>query len=207
MRAFLFALITTALCSTLLQAELVDLGVWGETYEIKEEDPRALVKKQFMDMNKSRIEADARSSYDEYLKVDLGLPICQKTQSRELDPTITLQKDIDLSKYGVHIKKGEKFNPLEKGFIAKHILFINTNKKEQLALIKSIPTAVTIVTDGNVNDVNSTAYPLIEQYKADKQLIDVFDVQCTPSIYTQTGDIFAIKEIAFKKRGANNETK
>ena len=96
------------------------------------------------------------------------------------------------------VSAGTYVNPLKKGLVfTKYIVFINANDPAQASLARLLQGEATIiVVKGNMEKLfrnNITAY------KANKRLINDFDLKCVPSVYTQKKYNFIINEYNPKK--------
>jgi len=180
----------------------IDLGTYGQTYEISEPDILAQIKKAYKDFNKTKIIEDYKEAYKRYMKVDFNLPMCKANTNTLFDPTITLTHDIYMPKYNIYIKKGQKFNPLKYASLNKYLMFIDATNKAQIALAKKYKDkAFIIVVKGDLDKVMKEIG--IRVYKADKILLKAFKVKCLPTIFIQRGDKYQKIEFLLKVRNEN----
>jgi len=179
-----------------------DLGIYGNQYEIIEEDALVNMQKEFKKISKEQIiEAASKASKDVYIaKTDIGH--CLVSKDKTLDPTITLKEPIDLSKYGVYIDAGTTINPLEQGFINSYILVIDTNDSLQLKLAEKLSQSTSgnlmiLVANGNMLKVQHLTN---EIYKLDIPMMNAFKLECVPTVFIQQEKQFFVREFALRKQ-------
>jgi hypothetical protein len=175
----------------------VYLGKYGPTVDISEPDAMDMMKKAFKDFNKTKAMENFKKSFHKYMEVNLSVPICKANRQEIFDPTIILTHDIDMPKFGIHLKAGEKFNPLQYGFFNKYLFFIDGTDKKQLLLAKKYKDkAFIIITKGNIEKVSN--YLGKQVFKADKLLIKQLQLKCVPTVYMQDGTKFKKFEFLLK---------
>lgn len=190
----------------------IDLGKYGETYNIEETDVMDMIRKA-VEKNKDeldqRMREEIRKSVDNYFNVDFDLKHCIVTKDRYFTPETILQHDINLSKYGVFIPANTKFNPLENALFPSYLAFIDTTKKEQIILANKLNQITNgglfiVVGKGNILDVKDITD---EVYKANKPVVRAFKPECMPSVYVQQGNKFLVREFALQKKDGKDSEK
>lgn len=178
---------------SLLAYGVENLGTYGKTYEIIEPDMYKEIMQRAKEINASKIKKSFYSSLDRYLVPIYDVPICLKNRQRRYTPFLTIPVDIYDKDGKLLYKAGSTINPLEKGVsFYSYILFIDANDPIQRALAKMLRAKATIVVvKGDMKKLLSKG---IYVYRADKNLIEGFDVECLPSVYTQKEDKFYINE-------------
>ena len=179
------------------------LGKYGPTVDISEEDALTQIQKSFKDFNKTKALNNFKKSFAIYMDVNMSIPKCKKNTKTIFDPSIVLKHDIDMPKYGIHIKAGEKFNPLQYGFLNSYLFFIDGTDKIQLLFAKKYKkNAFIIITKGNVEKVSN--YLNKPVYKADKLIIKALKVRCVPTVYIQDGTKFQKYEFNLRAKNEKN---
>jgi len=177
---------------------VVNLGKYGQTYEIIEPDMYKEIMAKAKDFNKSKVVKAFYHSINRYLKPDFDINNCNKNNRRILIPMVRIPINVLNKEKQVIIRAGTYVNPLRKGLVfSKYIVFINANDPVQASLAKMLQSEATIiVVKGNMQRLfkkNITAY------KANKRLINNFGLKCVPSVYTQKKYNFIINEYNPKK--------
>lgn len=181
--------------------EFKDLGTWGNLYEIKEEDMLSVIKKSSEAFTPERILAEAKEAAKSILIAKSDIGHCLVSRDRTFNPTKVLEQDIDLSEYGIVVKAGTSFNPLEKGLIKAYILFIDVRDALQIQLAEQLNASnggnlMIIVTNG---DLLKAQHITNEVYKIDQPTMDAFKLECAPTVYVQQDDVFFVREFALRK--------
>jgi len=134
---FLFLLISFFMDSSVTLAK--DLGVFGETFEIKEKDLLDHIRIRLFQMQKDgSLEAENRKIKEKILaNVKTPKPIAsikhtEVERTFEYDPTIELTQDLADHKGRVFAKKGDRFNPLDKITLSKPLLFIDGDDEKHV---------------------------------------------------------------------------
>lgn len=198
-------LFTNVLSADSLQKSFKDLGLYGNLFEITEEDEFYRMKREFKKISHEKIIEAANTSAKELFNVKTDISNCLVNTDKVFDPTVVLEKPIDLSKFGIYINEGTKFNPLEKGFISSYIIFIDANDFLQVKLVEKLYGSIgknlmIIVSNGEMTKLN---YLTTEIYKLDQPTINAFHLQCVPSIYIQQENHFFVREFALRKQNSS----
>lgn len=175
-----------------------DLGKWGELYPITE-------RVKWKDKNSSIItQAKVDKAINRATTSNEKLPTCIQSKSRHWNPTVTLDKDINMPKFNIFVKKGTKFNPLDYGTMHKYMLLIDASDSNQTALAEHYKlTSDIIVFNGNINTIRHSVNANV--YIATKSFTSSFKPICLPSFYIQQNKQFLIKEINMKDLSKENK--
>lgn len=168
-----------------------DLGKWGQLYPINE-------RIHWKDKNSSIItQAKINKAIDSATTSKEHLPSCKESKNRYWNPTVILDKDINMPKYNIFVKKGTKFNPLNYGTMHKYMLLIDASDSNQTALAEHYKFASDIIVfNGSINRVKHSVNSNV--YIATKSFTNSFKPICLPSFYIQQNKKFLIKEINMK---------
>jgi len=175
-----------------------DLGKWGELYPINErinwkDKNSSIITQEKIDMAINRA-----TTSKEYL------PSCTESKSRYWNPTVTLDKDINMPKFNIFVKKGTKFNPLDYGTMHKYMLLIDASDSNQTALAEHYKQASDIIVfNGSINTIKHSVDANV--YIATKSFTNSFKPICLPSFYIQQNKQFLIKEINMEDLSKENK--
>jgi len=175
-----------------------DLGKWGQLYPINE-------RIKWKDKNSSIItQKKVNMAINKATTSEEHLPSCAESRSRYWDPTVTLDRDINMPRFNIHIKKGTKFNPLNYGTMHKYMLLIDASDSNQTALAEHYKLASDIIVfNGNINTIKHSVNANV--YIATKSFTNSFKPTCLPSFYVQQNKQFLIKEINMKDLSEENK--
>lgn len=177
---------------------IVNLGTYGQTYEIIEPDMYKEIMAKAKDFNQSKVKKAFYSSINRYLKPNFNIKTCSKNNKRILTPMVRIPIDVLNKQKQIIVKAGTYVNPLKAGLIfRKYIVFINADDPIQASLAKMLQGEATIIAvKGNMQKLFKNN---IVAYKANRRLINDFNLKCVPSIYTQDKYNFIINEYEPKK--------
>lgn len=124
-------------------SEAADLGVWGETSQIIEEDFEEHIIKKLQELG-----ADKLRSHQEFIKDKIvanvkrpksvpNITNATKNTSRLYDPSFTLTEDIFGDKNQLLISAGTRINPIEKRSFDEIWIFIDGNDDLQVEFAKN----------------------------------------------------------------------
>jgi len=124
-----------------------DLGVQGKVFSITERDMRELVMESAARHDWSREQSQLKSSGEHYLDSFplRALTPADKTETYYIDPSITLNSDINVPVRGVdgqyawqtYYKKGMQINPLDKERPVTALLYFDARDSAQAAFAKT----------------------------------------------------------------------
>lgn len=173
-----------------------DLGTYGETFPIQEDD--------FIEILKKRL---AASQFDENKKLELQktfvktietpkgkmLPKAKKLRSFEFDPTLRVYEDIKDQRGSVIIRKGTRINPLDTTPMHEDLLFFDGNDLLQLEWAKNLK-GKWILTNGNPLEIEDHEKRPVYFDQAG-YLIRKLEIRSLPAKVTQKGNKLRIEEI------------
>ncbi len=137
------------------KAQAVDLGVWGESSAIMEEDFETYIMKQLEALGEDKIEATQELIKDKMVanikrpRAVKGISRAVKNNSRLYDPTFTLNEDIHDDKGHLLYSSGTKINPLEKKAFDEIWILIDGDDQAQVDFAKNYQENQ-YLTNGNV---------------------------------------------------------
>ncbi len=142
-----------------------NLGNYGQVFEVKEADIRAVIQNKLAVMEKTgELETRKKEAIDRISKQvmrpnSLGLTKTKKTTVHYIDPSITVNKDIYTPNGQLIVKAGTKVNPFERITFSKALFFFDSDDKKQLEWVKShyqnYNQVKFILTSGNVKDATN----------------------------------------------------
>lgn len=123
----------------LLSANAQDLGVFGETFEIAEEDFLQHMMSKLQKMNQTGELKIAQKQIQEKIKENIahpkavqGITETEKEREFKFDPTITVTQDLADHNGKIFARAGEQFNPLNQVKMTP-MLFINGENEKQIS--------------------------------------------------------------------------
>lgn len=174
----------------------VDLGVRGQTYDIKEKSFKEEVAEKIKSIDFLMWEKKIADGLDESLKFKSKLGLCQENKNWLYDPTFEIEQDITLPYFNqVLYKKGHRYNPLKENNIQfnKYLFFIDADKDEHLKLaFKYSNVADIFVVKGNFENLknyNIQGWAFREEIEGKS-----FKLNCLPTVYTQQNEKFKVTE-------------
>ncbi len=122
----------------LLTANAQDLGVFGETFEVAEEDLLQHMMGKLKKMEKRGDLKIAQNKVQEEIRQNIahpsavqGITETEKEREFKFDPTITVTQDLADHNGNVFARAGEQFNPLDKVKMSP-MLFIDGENEKQI---------------------------------------------------------------------------
>ena len=181
-----------------------DLGKYGTTYPIIEEDAISQMKKAIAGYDWEKFKSKQREKINNYKPKDLvDLPTVQEEKVFKVDMTGSIKEDI-IGRDGVVIyPKGYRYNPMEYVFMRRILVFINGKDEKQIQWYKKSPypsdmRTMLLITDGSYLDVRKKLNtPSV--YYANREIIDRMGIKAVPSVAVQKGTELEVKEYALKK--------
>ena len=133
--AFLFLFHLFLLCP----ASSWDLGVFGETFEISEKDLLEHIFSKLRELQESgKLEAEQKKVTERVKEMILhpqpiaGITHTETRREYKFDPTITVTRDLSDHRGEIFVKKGERFNPLDRINMTKPLLFIDGDDEKHI---------------------------------------------------------------------------
>jgi conjugal transfer pilus assembly protein TraW len=181
-----------------------DLGKYGTTYPIIEEDAIAQMKKAIATYDWEKFKKKQREKIKNFKPKDLvDLPTVQEDKVFTVDMTGSIKEDI-IGRDGVVIyPKGYRYNPMEYVFMRRILVFINGKDEKQIQWYKKSPypgdmRTMLLITDGSYLDVRKKLNTL-SVYYANKEIIDRMGIKAVPSVAVQKGTELEVRQYALKK--------
>lgn len=125
------------------KAQAVDLGVWGESSAIMEEDFEVHIIKQLEALGKEKIEATQELIKDKMVanikrpRAVKGISKATENKNRLYDPTFTVAENIYDEKGHLLYSSGTKINPLEKKAFDEIWILIDGDDQAQVEFAKN----------------------------------------------------------------------
>lgn len=177
---------------------LEDLGTYGATHSIKEENFMDKVERHAKDLNTSLVQEQFHTSQKEFLSVKNLVPTCTESKKRFFTPTFIVPADIVLPNGKIIAKAGEKRKTLEvmkqnNINIDRYMMFIDVEDFIQVQLsYKYKNQGFVFITNGSIEEYEKSSKA--NAFKADFLSLERFDIKCSPSIVIQENDQLAIYE-------------
>jgi conjugal transfer pilus assembly protein TraW len=201
----MITLLTIILAFSLhMEAFAKDLGKYGATYPIIEEDAIAQMKKAIATYDWEKFKSKQREKIKNFKPKDLvDLPTVQEDKVFTVDMTGSIKEDI-IGRDGVVIyPRGYRYNPMEYVFMRRILVFINGKDEKQIQWYKKSPypgdmRTMLLITDGSYLDVRKKLNtPSV--YYANKEIIDRMGIKAVPSVAVQKGIELEVRQYALKK--------
>lgn len=162
-----------------------DLGTFGRCYEIAEDDFKKHLK---MEEKPLLITVQAPKAVE-------GLQKAKKYSVRYFDPTIQAKQEIKDREGNIIVRKGERFNPLDKVSLTEKLLFFDATDEKQIAWARELsqPTKWILVR-GNPMDLEKVEERPIF-FDQGGFLVKHFGIRCIPTQISQQGKKLKIEEV------------
>jgi conjugal transfer pilus assembly protein TraW len=197
-------LIVIILVNSLPPAALAkDLGKYGATYAIIEEDVIAHMKKAIASYDWEKFKKRQTEKIKNFKPKDLvDLPSAKEDRVFKVDMTATIKEDIIGSDGIVIYPKGYRFNPMEYVYMRKIIVFINGKDEKQIDWYKKSPyptdmRTMLLLTDGSYLSIKNKLKTSV--YYANREIIDRMGIKAVPSVAVQKGTELEVREYAIRK--------
>lgn len=181
-----------------------DLGNYGATYTIIEEDAIVQMKKAIAKYDWDKFEKKQIEKIKKFKPKDLvDLPAAKEDKVFSIDMTYTLQEDI-IGRDGVVIyPRGYQYNPMEYVFMRRIVVFINAKDTRQMEWYKNSPypddmRTMLLITDGSYLYVKNKLKTSV--YYANREIIERMGIKAVPSVAVQKGTELEVREYALKKK-------
>ena len=184
--------------SSAIFAELIDLGVHGNTTNLKDGFDKE-IENRYKKVDKKKLLKDAISSIKRSLYIKSDMPECKETKQREFYPTIILKQDVVIPIANKRLfKKGDKVNLLEIQNISFpfHMLFIDYDNSVHISLSNALNRNTQIlIVRGDISE-----YAMKNDIRVARKEYELksFDIKCLPSLVTQSNNKFIINEYSVK---------
>ena len=181
-----------------------DLGKYGATYPVIEEDAISQLKKAIAKYDWEKFKIKQKEKIKNYKPKDLvDLPVAKEDKVFKVDMTGAIKEDIIGRDGEVIYPKGYRYNPMEYVFMRRIIVFINGKDEKQIEWYKKSPypadmRTMLLITDGSYLDVRKKLNTLTVYY-ANKEIIERMGIKAVPSVAVQKGTELEVQEYALKK--------
>jgi len=186
-----------------------DLGTFGATYPIVEQDVmdriQDYIAKQDWARKQEELRKKARNHIENYQPQGLkSLPVVTKDDSYSVDMTWTLPVDISDGKGGIIYPKGFTFNPLEHVYYTRTLVFIDASDKRQVDWLAASPFLKKV--DARILLTGGSYYEFMKKYKrhvfyANRRIIDRLGIRAVPAVAVQQGTKMVVHEYAPNRAG------
>lgn len=182
-----------------------NLGTFGQTYRIAEQDALKEIKERVAKVDWSKVFSRKRmeKAIQNYRPDTPFLPRAHKDAARLVDMTYTLPFDIPDGKGGILYPKGYTFNPLDYVHYEKTLVVINGDDPGQVLWFsqsgysKNIGTML-LLTAGSYYELGKRLERPV--FYANADIIRRFQLEAVPSIVHQKGRYMEVKEIAIPNK-------
>lgn len=196
-------------CSSVLSA--LDLGVVGPVYPIAEQDMLVTIEQRLKTLEENgeldRIEAEARSRYQDYAERPQGvhLPRAEQYRTYFVDPILTVPYDIKDHEGRLIYPAGTTVNPLDYMTLSKQLLFFDGDDPTQVewarSMIDTDPHHIKpILTNGPVLEIMK-AWQLRLYFDQRGRLVKLFGLQSLPAVVSQDGKRLKVIEYDIEDGG------
>ena len=181
-----------------------DLGKYGATYPVIEEDAIAQLKKAIARYDWVKFKNGQKEKIRNFKPKDLmDLPVARENKVFNVDMTGTIKENIIGRDGEVVYPKGYKYNPMEYVFMRRIIVFINGRDEKQIEWYKQSPypadmRTMLLITDGSYLNVRKKLKTLTVYY-ANREIIERMGIKALPSVAVQKGTQLEVREYALKK--------
>jgi conjugal transfer pilus assembly protein TraW len=186
------------------EAVAKDLGKYGATYPIIEEDAISQLKKAIAKYDWEKFKSMQKEKIKNFKPKDLvDLPVAKEDKVFKVDMTGAIKEDIIGRDGEVIYPKGYRYNPMEYVFMRRIIVFINGKDEKQIEWYKKSPypadmRTMLLITDGSYLDVRKKLNTLTVYY-ANREIIERMGIKAVPSVAVQKGTELEVQEYALKK--------
>ena len=190
------------LLTTVMLNAYTDLGVYGETYDIKERDFMEEVEERARKVNLKELEETIKNAAKESLMITSTIKTCKISKRRIFKPLIKLEHDVIIPYTNVVLrKKGSTYNILKESklLMPYHLMFIDGNDEVQIELAKLYKSKLKhqiriFLTKGDFLKISKDSLLESIMVARDAHEIKAFKVECVPSLYTQKNYNFEVIE-------------
>lgn len=202
-RLFYSLLLSSSFFSFIFLKEIKaeDYGVYGNTFEIEEQDLLENINEKLktIDIDKWQNDFIEQSKKSINRPKYVILPEAKKEKIYYFDPSIILKKDYYDNKGTIFAKKGTKINPLDKVSLSRQLIFIDGEKEKQLNYAvdfynKNDKKVKIILVNGAIIDLMKK-YNIQLYFDQNSSLIKKFHIENLPAIVSQEGNLLKIKEV------------
>lgn len=183
-----------------------DLGVIGPTYDITEKDLVQVIKDGLKRMEANGQLAQVENEYKQRVVYGLkhpksvpGIKEAERSRTFYIDPTYTVDRNIEDGKGRLLYPAGTRVNPFDYEQMSKTLIFFDADKPEQVAFVKRYIAQSKILVKPIL--VSGDPFKLMTEWKTpiyfDQMgyLSKRFSISQSPAVVTQEGKRFRIDEL------------
>ena len=180
-----------------------DLGEYGATYAIIEEDAIRHLKKAIAGFDMEKFRKSQIEKIRNYKPKDLvDLPVARADSVFKVDMTGTIPDDIVGINGEIIYPKGYRYNPMEYVFMRRILVFIDGRDEKQIQWYKKSPyttdmRTMLLITDGSYREVKNKLKTMV--YYANRKIIDRMGIKAVPSVAVQNKTELEVREYAIRK--------
>ncbi|MFZ0449014.1 MAG: hypothetical protein WAL98_07200 [Desulfatiglandaceae bacterium] len=185
-------------------AAIHDLGIFGQTYPIAEQDALKEIKGRVAQVDWSKIFNRKKmvKAVQNYRPDTPFLPRAREDAVKLVDMTYTLAFDIPDGKGGILYPKGYTFNPLDYVNFEKTLVVINGDDPDQVAWFTGSDYAggfdsMLVLTGGSYYELGKKLERPV--FYANTDIVRRFQLEAVPSIVHQKGRYMEVREIVLSK--------
>jgi conjugal transfer pilus assembly protein TraW len=181
-----------------------NLGVLGQTYEIKEQNFLEYIEQKLKGMQANgewqKLEVQFKKKVEAQIErpAPIALPRARENKSHLFNPTIEAPYDIHDMNGQLIVSKGTAINPLDKIRLSSVLLFLNADDEEQVkwALEESqkADRVKLILVSGSIKSATETFKQAI-YFDLNGFLIKKFHIKALPAQVEQYGNRLRISEV------------
>lgn len=192
--------------SVFVQAHAVDVGVYGETYDIQETDLLAYIKQRLSalkdsgEMTKMQAHQLGQTKAHADRPVPLKLTKADRDRTWLFDPSVTVPYDLTDQNGRVFVSKGTKVNPLKARPFNEVLVFFDGDDKDQVTWAKAIDAKLAhtvhklILVKGSVSEQVKNFHQAI-YFDQQGKITQHFGLQKVPCLLKQNGLQLQIAEV------------
>lgn len=189
-------LLFCSIVSSFSFSKVEEFGTFGQLYKATEENLIAMLESEYKKVDKKKLLENTKKAYNKSFIIQSNLKTCTKTQVREFEPIIKIEKDIKVPIANVVIQKKHDNNNILKEnnlYFPYYVVFIDADDKNQIELAKYLQNrALILVAKGNIK--NLLLQDMEAKVARENIELAALKVECLPSVYTQKDFKFIINE-------------
>lgn len=189
--------LATSLASAVEPGRVVDLGLDGPLFQIRERDMMHLIQERAGQINPEMIRDKMSAAAKEYGRRLPGLPLVTERHRRTHEPVIVMQDEIRVPNGDVIAPAGTELRPLQHVNIKGRWVFLDTDQplhmKWAKQILKEDPALKIVSVHGDPFQARKDLGTMV--YLAYPTFLDRFGVERVPSVVVQSGQHFVIDEV------------
>jgi len=190
------AAIALLMCALSVQAK--DIGNFGMTYRIAEQDALAEIEERARQVDWRKVLDKRKVENFQGPPERVRLPLAKRNRSFPVDMTYTTEIDVPDGKGGILYPKGYTFNPLDYVTYPKTLVVIDGTDPEQVKWFAASEydkrlDVTLLLTEGSFGSVSKKiSRPL---FYADRKMVDRLKLKAVPSVIRQNGRFMEVAEV------------